>query len=177
VGTWLSEISRVRSSIARQRGHVELSVRVVADDRHLGAGGARDLQVRHVVGAVLGAAGQDAIAPLEAQAVEHRVPGARGVLQQRDLVGLPADQAGGGAVDGRDPLLLGLARLVAADPLLQPQVLDHGVGHRPRHQRGSGAVEVDPLGAPGGVAPHGRHVDRHQTGTRIRLKASSAAIL
>src|SRR6266516_864940 len=121
---------------------VDLAVLVVTDDHDLSAAGAGDLQEGQVVAAVLGPAGEDAVARLERGRVEDRVPGAGGVLEQGDLGRVAVHQLGRGGVDRLDALALGIGGLVAADACFQFQVLDHGVDHWLWHQRGASVVEV-----------------------------------
>ena len=69
---------------AAQVAHAELSGLVVVDDLDDGAGARGDLKERDDVAGVLGTSGQDAVAGGEGQPVEGHVPGAGGVLHDRD---------------------------------------------------------------------------------------------
>lgn len=123
-------------------GGVELSGRVVGDDHDLGAGAPGDLEVGEHIAAVLGAAGEDAVARLEGQCVERGVPGVGGVVEQRDLVGPSAHQPGEVVVGGVDPLPFLIRGLVAADGRFEFQVGGHGVQGPPGEEGRSGVVEV-----------------------------------
>ena len=85
---------RVVGEPAAQVGHGELPGLVVVDDLDDGAGARGDLEEGDDVAGVLGAGGQDPVAGLEGEPVEGHVPGAGGVLDDGDLVGLAADQPG-----------------------------------------------------------------------------------
>src|SRR4029453_11133939 len=97
----------------------------------------------------------------EGNRIERSVPGARGVLEQGDLLRLAIDDPGAGAVDGVDAVALGVGRLVAADPGLQLQMPDHRLDDRPRHQRCTCVVEVDPVPAAGCVVANCVGIDAH----------------
>ena len=163
LGTCTSETSFTRSSsIAREAVDVDLAVLVVGHDDDGGAGAVGDLAHRDVVAGVLGGGGEDAVARAQPQRVEGHVPRARGVLDDRDLVALGADQPRDRVVGVLGAVLALGGRLVAADLRLAAQVLDDGVEHRRGRQRGAGVVEVgDGLGArrvragPGDVDAHG----------------------
>jgi hypothetical protein len=139
---------------------IDLALAVVTDDDDLGGGLARDLQVGHVVARVLGAGGDDAVAGPKADRVEGGIPGARAVLEQRDLVRAGVHEAGGRRVHRGDLLVRGLLGLVAADAPFELEVGDHGIDDRPRHERRARVVEVDALRATGRVAAEGVDVER-----------------
>jgi hypothetical protein len=124
---------------------IDVPLLVVADDHDLHTARACDMKVGHVVAAVLRSSGDDSIPGLEWDRVEDRVPGARGVLEQRDLLGPAVDEPRARPIDSFHPLALGLGRLVSADPGLELEVVDDRVDHGPRHQRGAGIVEVEPI--------------------------------
>ena len=71
---------------AAQVAHGELPGLVVVDDLDDGAGARGDLEEGDDVAGVLGAGGQDPVAGREGEPVEGHVPGAGGVLDDRDLV-------------------------------------------------------------------------------------------
>ena len=139
---------RTAFQLLLERAQRHLAALVVADHHHDRPGAPRHLQQRDVVRRVLGAARQDPVARLEAERVEGHVPGAGGVLDDRDLVARAAEQAGDAVVGRLDPVVLASGSLVAADPRFQLEVLDHRLQHHVRHQRGAGVVQMDdPLAA------------------------------
>ena len=139
---------RTALQLLLERAQRHLAALVVADHDHDRPGALRDLQQRDVVRRVLGPAGQDPVARLEVERVEGHVPGAGRVLDDRDLVARAAEQAGDAVVGRLDPVVLARGSLVAADPRLQLEVLDHRLQHHVRHQRRAGVVEMDdPLAA------------------------------
>ena len=143
----------------RERADVDLAVLVVGHDDDRGAGAVGDLAQRDVVARVLRVRGEDAVAGLELERVEGHVPRARGVLDDRDLVALAADQPRDRVVAVLDAVLaLGL-RLVAADRRLAAQVLDHRLEHRLGRERGAGVVEVGDLLDAGRVGAGAGDVD------------------
>ena len=129
----------------RQGGGVELPVLVVGDDDDLGPGALGRLQVGEDAAAVLGPAGEDAIARLERHGVERGVPGVGGVVEQRDLVRPAAHQSGDVPVGGIDAAPFPVRGLVAADRSLQLQMGGHGPQRLPRQQARACVVEVDPV--------------------------------
>ncbi len=146
-----------------ERAQRDLAALVVADHDDLRTGALRHLQQRDVVRRVLGAAGEDPVARLEVERVERHVPGPGGVLDDRDLVARAAEQAGDAVVGRLDPVVLAGGRLVAADPRLELEVLDHRLQHDVRHQRGAGVVQVDDSLAARRLGPGLRDVEAHSS--------------
>ena len=106
---------RAGTDRALERGEVDLAGRVALDHVDLDPRARLDLQEREVVRQVLGARGDDAVARPEGDRVEGHVPGARGVLHDRDLVRPGPDQGGHGVVGILDAIGCFGRRLVAAD--------------------------------------------------------------
>ena len=128
VGTWTSETSLTRSSsIASQRSRVELAMLVVGDHLDDRARALRHLAQRDVVARVLRLRGQYPVTRAKREGVEGHVPGAGGVLDERDLAALAADQPGQRVVGVLDAVLALRRRLVAADLGLAAQVVDDRV--------------------------------------------------
>ena len=125
---------------ALERREVDLPGRVILDHVDLDARARLHLQEREVVRQVLGPRGDDAIARPERHRVERHVPGARGVLDERDLVPARADQRGDGVIDIRDAIGRLGRRLVAADGGLARQVARHRIEDRARRQGGPRVV-------------------------------------
>jgi hypothetical protein len=117
------------------------------------------LQEGDEVALVLGVRAEDAIAGLEPQRVERHVPSARGVLDDRHLVALAADELRDRVVGGVDPLVLGRGGLVAADARLERGVAEDRLDHRRGHQCGAGVVEVGDVGAARGLGARPAQVD------------------
>ena len=133
---------RARTDCALEGGEVELPGRVAVDHVDLDPHARLHLQEREVVRQILGPRGDDAVARPERNRVERHVPGARGVLDERDLVRAGADQRGDGVVDICDAIG-GFGRsLVAADGGLAMQMAGDRVNDRPGWQGGAGVVEV-----------------------------------
>src|SRR5262249_57593676 len=84
---------------ALERQEVELPRRVTVDHVDLDAGTRLHLEKGEIVRQVFGPRGDHAIARPERNGVEGHVPGARGVLDHRDLVRPRADQRGDGVID------------------------------------------------------------------------------
>jgi hypothetical protein len=97
----------------------------------------------------------------ERNRVESHVPGARGALDERDLVALRADQRGDGVVEIGNATLRFGGRLIAADRGLALEVARHRVEDRARRQGGAGVVEVQDVVHAGRVRSEQRHVERH----------------
>ena len=170
VGTWTSETSLTRSSsIVRERRDVDLAVLVVGHDHERRAGAVGDLAQRDVVARVLRARGEDAVARAQLQRVEGHVPRARGVLDDRDLVALRADQRGDRVVAVLDAVAPLRRRLVAADLRLAPQVLDDRVEHARGRQRGAGVVEVGDVLDARRLGARACDVERHVAGLRAAI--------
>jgi hypothetical protein len=87
------------------------------------------------VAVVLGNGGQNAVAGLKRDRVEHHVPGAGGVLDHGDLAPVCAEQRCGMVVDGTDSLGRFVLRLVAANLALANGVRYNGINDQLRHQR------------------------------------------
>ena len=85
-----------------KRGGVELAVAVVGDDDNLGAGALGGLPVGQHVAAVFRAAGEDPVTRTERHRVEGGVPGMRGIIEKRHLVGLATQQPSDAGVGGAD---------------------------------------------------------------------------
>ena len=168
---------------AAKVAHGELPGLVVVDDFDDGAGARGDLEEGDDIAGVLGPGGQDPVAGREREPVEGHVPGAGGVLHDRYLGGLAADEPGDGVVGVFD-LVVGFGRgLVAADLGLAVQVGDHGVGDLGRRQGGAGIVEVRDVRGPRGVAAGSldverRHVhDRSLSWVKSRSKSHAEVVL
>ena len=106
----------------------ELAGLVVVDDLDDGAGARGDLEEGDDVAGVLGPCGQDPVAGREGEAVEGHVPGAGGVLDDRDLGGLAADEPGDGGVG-----VLDLVVRLRLRPRTRPS-RPRGAGGRPRRR-------------------------------------------
>ncbi len=119
------------------------------------------LQEREVVRQVLRPRGDDAVARPERNRVERHVPGARGVLHDRDLVRARPDQRGDGVVNVREAIGRFGGRLVAADGGLAGQVARHRVEDRTGRQGSARVVEVENVAHPGRVRSEQRDVERH----------------
>ena len=152
---------RARPDRALERGEVDLAGRVAVDHVDLDPHARLHLQEREVVRQVLRPRGDDAVARPERNRVERHVPGARGVLHDRDLVRARTDQRGDGVVDIRDAIGRFGRRLVAADGSLSRQVARHRVEDRSRRQGRARVVEVENVGHTGRVRSEQRHVERH----------------
>jgi hypothetical protein len=144
---------------ARERLHVDLPGLVVGRDLDRGAGPLGDLAQRDVVARVLGARGQDPVPRTEPHGVEGHVPRAGGVLDERHLVAGAAEEGGDRLVGALDALAPLLRRLVRADGRLAPQVVDRGLEHGLRRQRGPGVVQVRHPLAPRRLGSGAGHVD------------------
>ena len=142
-----------------QRGQVDRAVRVVGHHHQLGPGPPGHLQVREHAAAVLGPAGEDAVAGPERDRVEGRVPGVGGVVEQRDLLAPGAEQPGHPGVRGLDPVGDPVECLVPADAGLELELLGHRGQRAARHQCGAGVVEVDAVFRARGLGP--QPVDVH----------------
>ncbi len=162
---------------ALQRIDRNLAGLVARDHLDHGAGALGDLQEGDDVAGILGAGGQDAVAGGEGDGVEGHVPGAGGVFDEGDLVGVAAEQRRRRVVEALDRVVLAVRRLVAADGRLELEVVDRGVEHGLRHQRGAGVVEMEHVGAPGRLAPRPRHIDRHVPPLGYRLSAIGCWLL
>jgi hypothetical protein len=140
---------------------VQLARRVVADHLDDRAGAPGDLQERDGVAGVLRPGRQDPVAGAERERVEHRLPGARRVVGQRDVVALRAEQPGHRRVHRVQAVRRFGGGFVPADQRFVAQVLDDGVGHDGRGQCRARVVEVDHLGAARGFAARAFDVEAH----------------
>ena len=107
----------------------------------------RLLQQRQVVGRIFRGVRDDAVAGLERQAVEGHVPGARRILDEGDLLRLCVQKPGELVIEDAQFVAEQPLRLIAADAVLELQGIGDGLEHRQRHQRGSGIVEMQDIGA------------------------------
>ncbi len=151
-----------------QRSDRELTVLVVGhrlDDRSRSA---RHLQEGDDVALVLGPRAQDPVAGAEAQRVEGHVPGAGGVLDDGDLVGVGAQQPGELVVDGLQALGGLRGGLVAPDARLALEVPDDDVEDGLGRQGGARVVEVRDVRAPGRLRPRPGDVEAVHRVNRTR---------
>ena len=98
---------------------------------------------RDRVAGVLRPGGQHPIAAPEREAVDRHVPGAGGVLDDRDVLGVGVDQRRERRVDAIEPGGGLACRLVAADLGFPPDMSRHGLDRRCRRQRAAGVVEMN----------------------------------
>jgi len=157
-----------RPDRALERGHVHLAKGVVVDDVDLDADPMIHLEIGQVVRHILGAGGDDAVSGAKGDRVECHVPRARRVLDERDLVGVGADQGRDGGIHvchraGR----LGRG-LVSADQRFALQVAGHRVEDRARRQRRSGFVEVEHVIDAGRVGSQASNVHRRLSSGILR---------
>ena len=152
---------RARTDRALEGGEVELAGCVAVDHVDLDADARLQLEKCEIVGQVLGARRDDAIARTERNRVEGHVPAARGVFDDRDLVGTRTDQRGDGVVGVRDAIGRFGSRFVAADGGLACEMARDRIEDGARRQGSARVVEMDDVGHTGRVRSERRHVERH----------------
>ena len=131
---YADELDALVDQVAQCRD-IELPVLVVGGHGDLDLVAPRRLQVRDEVAAVFRSAGEDAVPGPQPKRVEDRLPRAGGVLEQRDLVPLGADQARDRVIDRLDARRGLVLRLVAPDLGLAPKLPLNRLHDLTRHQR------------------------------------------
>lgn len=145
---------------AAQVVDVELAGFVVVHDLDGRSGPPRDLEVGDGVAGVFGARGEDPVARSEGQRVEDRLPRARRVVAERDVVRGGVEQPRDRGVHAVEAVLGLLGRFVAAEQGFGAQIVDHGVGDARGRKGGAGVVEVRDSDAPRRFVPCAVDIER-----------------
>ena len=129
----------------------DLPVLVVVDEDDLDAEPATQLQQPDRVARVLRPCRQHSITAPEREAVDGHVPGAGGVLDDRDVIGVGIEQRRQRRVDTIEAGGSLTCGLVAADLGFPPDVSYHGLDRGCGRQRASGIVEMNDVVRAGSV--------------------------
>jgi len=119
----------------------------------------RERQVHDLVRDVVRARGQDHIAALELKCRERLRERHSRILDEGDVVGVCAGERGHGRIGSENGVVAFIGSLVTSHACLELEVLVDRAGDRGGHEPCTGVVQVDALGAAGGVGPQGVKVE------------------